>query len=47
MVQNKEHLNIEGITKIREITKTINFNYNLNTKIGSASLNNINNKSIN
>lgn len=40
MVQNKEHLSIEGLNKIKVITKTINLNNSLNTKIGSAFPNN-------
>jgi hypothetical protein len=40
MVQNKEHLSLEGLNKIKVITKTINLNNSLNTKIGSAFPNN-------
>jgi LAGLIDADG endonuclease len=36
MVQNKEHLSIEGIKKVRKIAKTININNSLTTKTGSA-----------
>ena len=36
MTQNKEHLSLIGLNKIKEISKTINLNNSLNTKIGSA-----------
>ena len=48
MCLNKEHLNTEGLTKIREIIKTINVNnsINLNINTGSALSKNKNQKQI-
>nr|YP_010470469.1 LAGLIDADG endonuclease [Inonotus hispidus]YP_010691045.1 GIY endonuclease [Phellinus igniarius]UVF37957.1 LAGLIDADG endonuclease [Inonotus hispidus]WBU93146.1 GIY endonuclease [Phellinus igniarius] len=48
MCLNKEHLNIEGLTKIREIIKTINVNnsINLNTRPASIKKENPTNKYI-
>ena len=37
MCLNKEHLNTEGLTKLREIIKTINVNNSINLNINTGS----------